>query len=38
VLYNNRVESATVTQTPNHKYKVTLVVEAHKIKSDGSGN
>jgi len=38
VLYSNRVESATVTQTPDHKYKVTLVVEAHKIKSDGRGN
>jgi ABC-2 type transport system permease protein len=38
VLYSNRVESATVTQMPDHKYKVTLVVEAHKVKSDGSGN
>lgn len=38
VLYNNRAESATVTQTPDHKYKVTLVVEAHKVKADGSGN
>lgn len=38
VLYNNRAESATVTQTPDHKYKVMLVVEAHKMKSDGSGN
>ncbi|MGA7243424.1 MAG: M1 family aminopeptidase [Terracidiphilus sp.] len=38
VLYNNRAESAKVTQTPDHKYKVTLVVEAHKVRSDGSGN
>jgi ABC-2 type transport system permease protein len=38
VLYDNKAVSATVTPTPDHKYKVTLVVEAHKIKSDGSGN
>jgi ABC-2 type transport system permease protein len=38
VLYDNRAESATVSQTPDHKYKVTLTVEAHKMKSDGSGN
>lgn len=38
VLYDNRAESATVTQTPDHKYKVTLIVEAHKMKADGSGN
>jgi ABC-2 type transport system permease protein len=38
VLYDNKAVSATVTPTPDHKYKVTLVVEAHKVKSDGSGN
>ncbi len=38
VLYDNKAISATVTPTPDHKYKVTLVVEAHKVKSDGSGN
>jgi hypothetical protein len=38
VLYDNRAESATVRQTPDHKYKITLTVEAHKKKSDGSGN
>jgi ABC-2 type transport system permease protein len=38
VLYDNKAESATATQTPDHKYKVTLVVEAHKNRSDGSGN
>lgn len=38
VLYDNRVESAKVTPTADHKYKVTLVVESHKMKSDGSGN
>ena len=38
VLYDNKAVSATVTPTADHKFKVTLVVEAHKIKSDGSGN
>ena len=38
VLYDNKAISATVAPTPDHKYKVTVVVEAHKIKSDGSGN
>ena len=38
VLYDNRVESAKVTPTSDHKYKITLVVESHKMKSDGSGN
>lgn len=38
VLYDNRAVSATVSPTPDHKYKVTLTVEAHKRKSDGSGN
>jgi ABC-2 type transport system permease protein len=38
VLYDNRAESATVTETPDHKYKVSLVVEGHKVKADGSGN
>ncbi|MGC2639567.1 MAG: M1 family aminopeptidase [Acidobacteriaceae bacterium] len=38
VLYDNKAISATVTPTPDHKYKVTLVVEAHKVKADGSGN
>lgn len=38
VLYDNKAISATVTPTADHKYKVTLVVEAHKVKSDGSGN
>jgi ABC-2 type transport system permease protein len=38
VLYDNKAVSATVTPTPDHKYKVTLVVDAHKVKADGSGN
>ena len=38
VLYDNKAISATVRPTPDHKYEVTLVVEAHKVKSDGTGN
>jgi ABC-2 type transport system permease protein len=38
VLYDNRVESVKVTPTADHKYKVTLVVESHKMRSDGNGN
>jgi ABC-2 type transport system permease protein len=38
VLYDNKVVSATVAATPDHKYKVTLNVSARKVKSDGSGN
>ncbi len=38
VLYDNRAVTATVTQTPDHKYKVTLTVQSRKLKSDGSGN
>ena len=38
VLYDNRAVTATVTQTPDHKYKVTLTVQSRKLKSDGSGS
>ncbi len=38
VLYDNKAVTATVTQTPAKKYKVTLTVQARKLKSDGSGN
>jgi ABC-2 type transport system permease protein len=38
VLYDNKAVTATVTQTPDQKYKVTLTVEVCKLKSDGSGN
>ena len=38
VLYDNKAVSATVTPTPDHKYKVTLTVQARKLKADGSGN
>jgi len=32
------VESVKVAPTADHKYKVTLVVESHKVRSDGNGN
>ncbi len=37
VLYDNKAVSATVTETPEHKYKVTLKVKARKVQADGSG-
>jgi ABC-2 type transport system permease protein len=38
VLYDNKAETATVTQIAGNKYKVTLTARARKVKSDGSGN
>jgi ABC-2 type transport system permease protein len=38
VLYDNKTISATLTPTPDHKFKVTLVVQARKVKADGNGN
>jgi ABC-2 type transport system permease protein len=38
VLYDNKAVTASVTQTPDKKYKVTLTVQVRKLKSDGSGN
>jgi len=38
VLYDNKAVSATVTPTPDHKFKVTLAVQARKVKADGNGN
>jgi len=38
VLFDNKAESATYTETPDHKFKVTLQVSAQKKKADGSGN
>jgi ABC-2 type transport system permease protein len=38
VLYDNKAISATVTPTADHKYKVTLTVQARKVKADGNGN
>jgi ABC-2 type transport system permease protein len=38
VLYDNKALTATVTPTADHKYKVTLTVQARKVKADGNGN
>jgi ABC-2 type transport system permease protein len=38
VLYDNKAVSATVAPTPDHKFKVTLAVQARKVKADGNGN
>jgi aminopeptidase N len=38
VLYDNKALSATYAPAGNGKYKVTLTVQARKLKSDGSGN
>jgi ABC-2 type transport system permease protein len=38
ILYDNKAVSATVTPTAEHKYKVTLAVQARKVKADGNGN
>jgi ABC-2 type transport system permease protein len=38
VLYDDKAISATVTPTADHKYKVSLTVQARKVKADGNGN
>jgi len=38
VLYDNKAVSAVVTETPQHKFKVTLTVQSRKLEADGSGN
>jgi ABC-2 type transport system permease protein len=38
VLYDNKALTATVTETPDHKYKVELAVQARKSKADENGN
>jgi ABC-2 type transport system permease protein len=38
VLYDNKALKATVEPTTDHKYKVTLSVQARKVKADGNGN
>jgi aminopeptidase N len=38
VLYDNKIQSATVTPTADHKYKVVMEVQARKLKADGNGN
>jgi ABC-2 type transport system permease protein len=37
VLYDNKALSATVSETPDKKYKVTVTAQARKLKSDGNG-
>jgi ABC-2 type transport system permease protein len=37
VLYDNKPLSASVSETPDKKYKETLTVQARKVKSDGNG-
>jgi len=36
-LYDNRTSSATYIQLPDGKYKVHLVIEGRKVRSDGKG-
>ena len=36
-LYDNKAVSAKVQETPDHKYKVTLVVDARKMRANGEG-
>lgn len=38
VLYDNKAMTATVTPTADHKYKVSLTVQARKVRADGNGN
>jgi ABC-2 type transport system permease protein len=38
VLYDNKALTATVTETPDHKYRVELAVQARKSKADENGN
>jgi ABC-2 type transport system permease protein len=38
VLYDNKADTAVVTPTGDHKFKVTLTVHARKVKADGNGN
>jgi hypothetical protein len=37
ILFDNKAVSAAYSQTPDHKYKVTLTVSAAKKRADGSG-
>jgi ABC-2 type transport system permease protein len=38
VLYDNKALTATVSPTADHKFQVTLAVQARKVKADGNGN
>lgn len=37
ILYDNKAIAATYVETPDKKFKVTLTVQARKVKADGSG-
>ena len=37
-LYNNKATTATYTKTGPDKYRVTLTVDAQKLRADGKGN
>ena len=37
VLYDNKALTATVANTPDHRFKVTLTVQAAKLHADGNG-
>jgi aminopeptidase N len=36
-LYDNRAVSASATELPDHRYEVTLEIEAKKLRADGLG-
>jgi ABC-2 type transport system permease protein len=36
-LYDNKAVTAKVQETPDHKYKVTLAVDARKMRANGDG-
>jgi hypothetical protein len=38
VLYDNKAVTATYVPIADHKYKVTLAVQARKVQADGNGN
>jgi ABC-2 type transport system permease protein len=38
ILYDNKALTATVAPTADKKFKVTLTVQARKVKADGNGN
>ncbi|SFS07920.1 Peptidase family M1 [Granulicella pectinivorans] len=37
-LYDNKTTTATYVETPDHTFKVTMHVDAKKLKADGTGN
>ena len=36
-LYDNKAVSAKIQELPDHKYKVTLTVDARKMRANGEG-